>query len=116
MTLKMPPSIETVAPPLRVDETGAIRVGDSKITLDLIIEAHQLGETPEAIARNWPSVSLAEVYATIAYYLAHRSELDAYLEAGRRQYEEWRARSEADPKNQELREKIRARARERGLR
>ena len=111
-----PPVIQANPPPLRVDEAGAIRVGSSRITLDLIVEAYELGETPEMMATNWPTVTLAEVYATLAYYLAHRAELDPYLEAGRRQFEEWRAMAEADPANRELRDKILARARERGLR
>jgi uncharacterized protein (DUF433 family) len=112
----MAPMIETTAPPLRVDETGTIRVGTSRITLDLIIEAYNLGESPESFAANHSTVTLSEVYATIAYYLRHRAELDPYLKAGEEMAESYRKRAEADPKNKELREKILARARERGLR
>jgi len=40
---------------------------------------HQLGETPEEIALSYGSISLADVYATIAYYLRHTAEVDEYL-------------------------------------
>ena len=34
-------------PPLRVDEGGAVRVGDSRISLDLVVEQCENGMTPE---------------------------------------------------------------------
>lgn len=72
----------TLAPfdlPLRLDVQGTIRVGRSRVTLDTVIEAYRRGISPEAIARQFPAITLAEVYATIAYYLQHQPELDAYL-------------------------------------
>ncbi|CAA9586359.1 MAG: hypothetical protein AVDCRST_MAG88-4004 [uncultured Thermomicrobiales bacterium] len=65
--------------PLRLDAQGTIRVGRSRVTLDTVIEAYQRGARPEVIAQQFPAVTLAEVYATIAYYLQHQPELDAYL-------------------------------------
>lgn len=67
--------------PLRRDAQGTIRVGHSRVTLDTVVEAYRRGERPEEIARRFPAVSLAEVYATIAYYLQHQPALDAYLRA-----------------------------------
>ena len=34
-----------------------------------------------------PSLSLAQVYGTIAYYLSNRDKLDAYLQQGHREME-----------------------------
>jgi uncharacterized protein (DUF433 family) len=65
--------------PLRLDSQGTIRVGQSRVTLDTVIEAYQHGESPEVIAQQFPAVTLAEVYGTIAYYLQHQALLDAYL-------------------------------------
>ena len=67
--------------PLRLDAEGTIRVGRSRVTLDLVIAAYGRGASPESIARQFPAVALAEVYATIAYYLQHQPALDAYLRA-----------------------------------
>ena len=37
------------APPLREDAAGAVRVGDSRVLLELVIHAFQDGATPETI-------------------------------------------------------------------
>lgn len=65
--------------PLRLDSQGTIRVGRSRVTLDTVIESYQHGASPEVIAEQFPAVTLAEVYGTIAYYLQHQNRLDAYL-------------------------------------
>jgi uncharacterized protein (DUF433 family) len=53
--------------PLRVDEGGAVRVGDSRISLDLIVEQYENGMTPEEMVRAYDTLVLADVYAVIAY-------------------------------------------------
>jgi uncharacterized protein (DUF433 family) len=73
------PVITAETPPLRVDEHGVIRVGGTRVTLDTLIGAFLEGESPEAIADQYSSVELRDVYATITYYLAHRDEVNAYL-------------------------------------
>ena len=65
--------------PLRTDEHGVIRVGDSRVTLHTIVGRHLAGDTPEIIHEGFPTVPLADIYAVIAYYLAHRDEVDAYI-------------------------------------
>ena len=66
-------------PPLRVDEGGAVRVGNSRISLDLIVEQYENGMTPEDMVRAYDTLLLADVHAVIAYYLRHRDEVRAYL-------------------------------------
>src|SRR5207253_5428205 len=65
--------------PLRVDETGAIRVGQSRVTLDALLQYWRLGMTPEEIARGLDTLNLADVLGALAYYFRHQSELDEYL-------------------------------------
>ena len=67
------------APPIREDAAGALRVGSSRVLLELVIRAFQDGATPETIAQRYSTVPLRDVYAVIAYYLRHRSEVEAYL-------------------------------------
>jgi uncharacterized protein (DUF433 family) len=67
------------APPLREDATGAMRVGNSRVLLELVVRAFQDGATPESIVQRYPTLVLSDVYATIAYYLRHRDEIEAYL-------------------------------------
>ncbi|MBL8797756.1 MAG: DUF433 domain-containing protein [Planctomycetia bacterium] len=65
--------------PLRVDDGGAIRVGPSRVILDLVIHAYQTGDAPETIVHKYPTLHLADVYAVISYYLRHRGEVDDFL-------------------------------------
>jgi uncharacterized protein (DUF433 family) len=96
--------------PLRVDEQGVIRVGDSQVLLDIVIREFNNGAEPEAIAHGYPTLHLADVYGVIAYYLRHRQELDDYLHTRRREAETLRQEIQAtQPGRVELRAKLLAR-------
>ena len=75
-------------PPLRVDEGGAVRVGKTRVSLDLVVGQYENGMTPEDMVRAYDTLDLADVHAVIAYYLRHRDEVRAYL---KRREEEARA-------------------------
>jgi uncharacterized protein (DUF433 family) len=85
----------------------AIRIGNSRVLLELVIHAFQRGETPEAIAQNFSSLLLDEVYAVIAYYLQHRAEVDTYLHEVETEGEQIRREIEASqPERAYLRAKL----------
>ena len=42
---------------------------------------------------SFPALSLEQVYGTIAFYLAHQQEIDAYLQQGRADFERMRKQS-----------------------
>jgi uncharacterized protein (DUF433 family) len=66
--------------PLRVDEHGVVRVADSRLSLEVLLDYRRQGMTPEAIAEGYADViSLADVLAVLAYYHRHRAEVDDYL-------------------------------------
>lgn len=65
--------------PLKTDEDGSIRVSGTRVTLHTIISAYLQGDAPETIHEGFPSVPLADIYAVIAYYLAHQETVDAYM-------------------------------------
>jgi uncharacterized protein (DUF433 family) len=94
------------APPLRADATGAIRIGDTHVLLELVVRAFQDGATPEAIVQRYSTLLLPDVYAVIAYYLRHRGVVEEYL-AGREQQADG-ARQRIEEMNGDLSE-IRAR-------
>jgi uncharacterized protein (DUF433 family) len=75
----MIPNPPTMTIPLRTDEHGAIRVGSTRVLLELVIHAYYMGETPEGIVDSYPSLTTADVYAVIGYYLANREAIDAYV-------------------------------------
>jgi uncharacterized protein (DUF433 family) len=72
---------------LREVEGGAVRVGKTRINLDMIVEQYYNGMTPEDMVSAYDTLVLADVYAVIAYYLRHRKEVDAYIERGRTEAE-----------------------------
>ena len=87
-------ALHTEAPPLREDATGAIRVGNSRVLLELVIHAFEDGATPEIIAQQYPTVSLSNIYSVIAYYLNHPEEIGTYLAERDKQATEVRQRIE----------------------
>jgi uncharacterized protein (DUF433 family) len=74
----------TMDVPLRTDNQGKIRVGGTRVLLELVIHAFQQGESAEGIIDSYSTLKLADVYAVIAYYLTHRAEVDAYMAQGGR--------------------------------
>lgn len=93
------------APPLYEDSSGSVRVGQSRVLLEMVIRAFQDGATPETIVQRYPTLRLEDVYAVIAYYLRHRGEVEQYLLRNEESAEEVRQQIES---RQDLRD-IRAR-------
>lgn len=71
--------LDTVAPPIRIDDGGAVRVGKGRITLALVVEEYESGMTPEDMVRAYDTLDLGDVYAAIAYYLRHRDAVLEYM-------------------------------------
>lgn len=92
----MPFAAQPEAPPLREDASGALRVGESRVLLELVIHAFQDGATPEAIVQRYDTLTLPDVYAVIAYYLRHRGEVEEYLARREQKAEANRRRIEAE--------------------
>jgi uncharacterized protein (DUF433 family) len=70
----------------------------SRISLDSIVYAYWNGQTAESIAQSYPGLTLEQIHGALAYYLAHRAEIDAYLKKAGGEYEGLREASRsADP-------------------
>jgi hypothetical protein len=59
----------------------------TRISLDSVVYSFLNGESPESIAQNFPLLSLEQVYGAIAFYLANRELVDAYLEEGEAEFQ-----------------------------
>lgn len=106
----MTPTIHADPPPLYADESGTLRVGTSRVVLDVLVREYREGADPERIARAYPTLKMADIYAAIAYYLRNQEELDAYLST--RKEEAARLRQEIEGKQAgqpDLREKLESR-------
>jgi uncharacterized protein (DUF433 family) len=77
--------------PIRLDTSGALRVGDTRVTIDSVLQCYLRGDTPEAIVDAFDTLELADVYAVIGHFLRHRTEFDQYLKMYEIQFENSRA-------------------------
>jgi uncharacterized protein (DUF433 family) len=101
----------TLSVPLRQDASGTIRVGESRVLLELVIRAFQEGATPEAIVQTYDTLRLADVYAVIGYYLVQPAPIDEYLQQRESAAEATRLRIEAgQPSRSNLRATLLTRA------
>jgi uncharacterized protein (DUF433 family) len=99
--------------PLEFTTDGVIRIGKTRVTLDTVIAVFKQGTTAEEIAYRYPSLKLADVYATIAFYLNHQQEVEVYLQQKQQQAQEIRRMNEARFDPQGLRDRLLARKAER---
>lgn len=60
----------TIVVPLREEPSGVLRVGKSRVLLELVLHAFKAGATPEAIVQSYDTLNLADVYAVVSRYLA----------------------------------------------
>ncbi len=73
---------------------GKPRISGSRIRVKDVVMWHvRQGMTPAEIVSKWPHLTLASIYAALAYYHDHREEINAEITADRAWYEEQKARS-----------------------
>lgn len=65
---------------------GAYAVAGTRVSLDSLAYAFLEGQSAEAIAQAFPVLTLEQVYGAITYYLAHRDDIDRYLESRRQDF------------------------------
>ena len=92
-------------------EHGGWRVTGSRVSLDSVVHLFHEGADPETIVREFPSLSLEQVYGAIAFYLHNREMIDKYLERQQQRWDE--LRKESAERNADLRERILERKAER---
>jgi len=99
--------------PLTNNPHGVVRVGGTRVTLDTVIAVFKQGSTAEEIVHRYPSLRLGDVYASIAFYLNHQEDVEAYLQQRQQQAQEIRQMNEARFDPQGLRDRLLARRVER---
>ena len=112
--MRMTMTLAPTSQPPRGDEAAAVRGGGARVPLQVTGASYPHGDSPDQIHEAYPTVSLAEVHATIAYYLDHRDEVDAYVREGQREAELARREIEASTDSAAFRERVLERARRSG--
>ena len=76
----MTSTVETV-PHVHRDERGRAWIDDSNVkVIEIVLDHLAYGWNAETIQENHPRLSLAQVYAALAWYYDHQAEMDAEIE------------------------------------
>ena len=71
---------------------GKPRIAGHRIKVaDVAVWYERMGLSPDEIVSTWPSISLSDVHAALAYYYDHRDQIDADIRAGEEFVEKFRA-------------------------
>jgi uncharacterized protein (DUF433 family) len=100
------PMIVTEPVPLEADVDGVLRVGGTRVTLDVVVATFDEGASAEEIAYKYPSLKLADIYATIAFYLQQRAVVEEYLSQRQHHAVHVREQNEARLKSRGIRERL----------
>lgn len=95
--------------PFRLTDDGTIRIGDSRVSLESVIYHYKLGASPEEISQKFPAVDLADVYASITYYLNNQATVEEYLRQQETNGGAVEERINSDPQNQKQLAELRSR-------
>ena len=81
--------------PVVADADGVMRIRGTRVTVDTVLAAFDEGATAEEIVQRYPSVSLADVYQVVGYYLRHSCDMGTYLTGRRKKNLEIKASNES---------------------
>jgi uncharacterized protein (DUF433 family) len=95
---------ETV--PLVQLENGAVRVRNSRVTLETIVHRMQVGHTIERIHDGFPTVSVLQIKEILDWYFDNKAEADEYLQEVEAEVQRLRQWAESQPGYKEHREKL----------
>lgn len=83
---------------------GRPRIDGHRITVeDVAIWHERMGMSPDEIVSVYPSITLADVHAALAYYYENRERIDADIIEGERFVQEMKAKLGSGPLQEQLR-------------
>ena len=92
--------------PLVQLENGAVRVRNSRVTLETIVHRMQMGETAEQINDGFPTVSVSTIKEILTWYFDNKAEADEYLQEVEEEGQRLREWAESQPGYKEWHEKL----------
>ncbi len=104
----------TTTVPLRHDQGGAVRVGQTRVTLDTVIYAWQQGNSAEEILEQYPALNLADIHAVLAWALRNPKIIATYMEDCASQEAQTIQQLEVNPEVQAFKTLLRERMNARG--
>src|SRR3954451_12893578 len=100
-TVNPPVGAPCVAAPARVRIVstpgtcgGKPRIDGHRITVEDVAVWHErMGMSPDEIVTHYPTITLSDVHAALAYYYENREQVDAAIAEGKRFVEELKAKA-----------------------
>ncbi len=92
------------------DPDDEIHLTGHRIGIYTVVRLYREGQSAEQIAEELPSLGLALVYKTLAFYLENQAEVDAYVDAYRAELERQQQIYRKGPGIEELRRRWQAKA------
>ncbi|MCX6049442.1 MAG: DUF433 domain-containing protein [Chloroflexi bacterium] len=88
------------------DERGVAYIADTKMKVrQIVIEKNVWGLTPEQIQEGHEHLSLAQIYAALAYYYDHKDVVDGEIRQAQQEIEELQVQHPNPLTRQELSER-----------
>ena len=88
---------------ITLDDRGIAYIDETETKVLTVVRNKKMSrDTPEQLRANMPHLSLAQVYAALAYYQDHRAAIDAQMRQLDRRTEEILAQQPAGPTREEL--------------
>ena len=79
----------TEMPHIRLDENGRAWIDATQVkVIEVVLDHLAYGWTPEEMHLQHPNLSVAQLYAAMAYYHEHRTEMDVQIESGLKRADE----------------------------
>ncbi|MEW6305842.1 MAG: DUF433 domain-containing protein [Verrucomicrobiota bacterium] len=94
----------TVMPHIRLDDAGRAWIDDTNVkVIEVVLDHLAYGWSPEEMHCQHPRLSLAQIYAALAYYYDHRPEFDRLIAESTRRADSASAASAESPVRRRLR-------------
>ncbi len=87
-----------------LDERGVAWIDRTNVkVIEVVMDKLAHASSPEETHFQFPHLSLAQIYAALAYYHDHQTEIDAQIERSARNYEQLRSEAGETPLQKRLR-------------
>ena len=88
---------------IHLDESGRAWIDDTNVkVIEVVLDKLAHGSSPEEMHFQYPHLSLAQIYAALAYYYDHQSEFDTEIEQQLKEVESLMQQSKDSPLRKRL--------------
>ena len=86
-----------------LDDRGVAWIDQTNVkVIEVVLDKLAHGSSPEEMHFQYPHLSLAQIYAAMAFYHDHQREMDGEIERGVREYERLKSQAGETPLQKRL--------------